>query len=160
MRGTRPSFVLFSYGLLAAILPVLAGCGGAANKAAEAPASSMAPAEAEPTTVEEAQAQIDRAKQQLAGNAGSAGSAGMPSAGTGATTPSTMSQPPADASRHQETSADKPEPSPCESPCRAIASMRRAVTAICRIAGDTDARCEGATQTLVDSESRVKTCGC
>jgi hypothetical protein len=38
--------------------------------------------------------------------------------------------------------------------------MRRAVTAICRIAGDTDARCEGAKQTLVDSESRVKTCGC
>ena len=158
MRGTRPSFVLLSYGLLAATLPVLAGCGGAANKGAEAPASSMAPAEPEPTTVEEAQAQIDRAKQQLAGNAGSAGSAGMPSTGTSATTPAAT--PPADASRHQETSADQAEPSPCASPCRAIASMRRAVTAICRIAGDTDARCEGAKQTLVDSESRVKTCGC
>jgi hypothetical protein len=162
MRGTHPSFVLSSYGLLLVTLPLLAGCGGAAPKGAEAPASSTAPREPEPTTVEEAQAQIDRAKQELAGSARTTTGAGATSPSTGVTS----EPPPADAtgtapSRHEtKVSADEPGPSPCASPCRAIASMRRAVTAICRIAGDTDARCEGAKQTLVDSESRVKTCGC
>jgi len=48
----------------------------------------------------------------------------------------------------------------CATPCHAIASMRRAVDAICRMAGAQDARCVAARKTLSDDEARVAPCGC
>jgi hypothetical protein len=41
-----------------------------------------------------------------------------------------------------------------------MSSMRRAVEAICRMAGDADARCTDARKTLKDSEAKVAGCGC
>jgi hypothetical protein len=38
--------------------------------------------------------------------------------------------------------------------------MRRAVAALCRMAGEADARCEDAKHTLSESEQRVAACGC
>jgi hypothetical protein len=154
MRGP-PRLPLVLPLLIFAVLSLAAGCGGAPAKGAEAPSSAVQ--EPEPATVEEAQVQLDRAKQQL-GEAG-----GAPAQGSSATSMSQPSSPSGDApTRHESKANAEPAatPSPCESPCRAIASMRRAVSAICRIAGDADARCDGAKKTLADSESRVKTCGC
>jgi len=48
----------------------------------------------------------------------------------------------------------------CALPCHAITSMRRAVDAICRMAGEKDARCVAARKTLSDDEARVAPCGC
>jgi hypothetical protein len=38
--------------------------------------------------------------------------------------------------------------------------MRRSVEALCRLAGDGDARCVDARGTLARSEQRVARCGC
>jgi hypothetical protein len=147
MRGTHP-FRLSLPRLFLAALPLIAACGGASGKSPAAPSSAVQ--EPEPTTVEEAQAQLDRAKQQLGGApAAGAAAADAPSRGESKTGASGATP-----------NAESPPPSPCASPCHAIASMRRAVSAICRIAGDADILCEGAKKTLADSESRVKTCGC
>ncbi len=48
----------------------------------------------------------------------------------------------------------------CASACRAIASMRRAGAAVCRLAGDDSDRCTKAKETLTDSEKRVAACAC
>ena len=48
----------------------------------------------------------------------------------------------------------------CASPCRALASMRRAVEALCRMTGESDARCTSAHETLATSEGRVASCHC
>jgi hypothetical protein len=127
------------------ILPCLVvlaafGCGPAREAAAPA---AKTEAEPEPTTLEEAQAQLDRARTELGG---------APAAPA-----SPMAPAPAEASSERASgySAD-----PCASSCRAIASMRRAVSAICRMAGDSDARCTDAKATLSQSEQRVASCHC
>ncbi|WP_394825228.1 hypothetical protein [Pendulispora albinea] len=56
--------------------------------------------------------------------------------------------------------ANKSAPDPCSTPCRALTSMRRAVEAICRLAGNADARCTDAQKTLAASEQRVASCRC
>jgi hypothetical protein len=45
-------------------------------------------------------------------------------------------------------------------PCRALTSMRSAVTALCRMTGNEDARCVDAKRTLADSEGRISPCSC
>jgi hypothetical protein len=50
--------------------------------------------------------------------------------------------------------------SPCDTSCRAIASMRRAVAILCHLAGDLDARCTDARRILAESEQRVAACAC
>lgn len=48
----------------------------------------------------------------------------------------------------------------CRRVCVAIASMRRSVDAVCRLAGDDDDRCARARSTLDRSEGRVQDAGC
>lgn len=163
-------------GLAAASLFALAACGGAAPGAA-APASTAQEAKApdafsdEPSTVEQAQDRISAAKAQIASAGESANTADKssryapePPSATGTSSPSA-----AGAARPSATPKKSSVPAPaeaptattsCGSPCRAIASMRRAVTALCRMTGADDARCVDAKRTLTDSQTRIAPCSC
>jgi hypothetical protein len=52
------------------------------------------------------------------------------------------------------------EPAPCETACRALASMSRAADAICRMAGDADPKCASARKRVDESAARVAQCRC
>jgi hypothetical protein len=128
---------------------------GAAPKAPE----SRALEPAEPATVEQAQAQLERARAELAGavtapTTPATYASAVSTPGVGATTESTQAGPAPAAS----TAAGRE--SRCGHACGAMSSMRRAVEAICRLAGETHARCSDARRTLKDSEARVVGCGC
>lgn len=51
-------------------------------------------------------------------------------------------------------------PSRCRRACSALGSMRRSVAAVCRLAGEDDARCERAQGVLDRSEERMTDAGC
>lgn len=130
---------------------LVAACGGAEGAAPKA--SSPAPERveneaAEPRTVEEAQAQIDRFSAEL-------GPKPRPPAPESSPTSKPTTAPgdaKADSSHLTNDS--------CASPCRALASMRRAVDALCRMTGETDNRCVDAKKTLADSVGRTSSCKC
>ena len=144
------------YSLLTAfVVTALAACGGATSPA-RAPESR---AEPEPATIEEAQQQIARARSRLAGGASEA--ADPPAAASEAAPslePATPSSEPG--ARPDSMTKQGVGNGHCSSPCRALASMRRAVTALCRMTGDTDARCVDAKRTLTYNEGRVTPCSC
>lgn len=48
----------------------------------------------------------------------------------------------------------------CPTACKAFASLRRAATAVCRLAGDADARCTKARTSVTENEARVAACKC
>src|SRR5262249_41112383 len=109
--------------LLGLPLALVAACGGADRPPAEAPSQ-------EPRTVEEAQGQIAHAKAELEGQTSQpAREEALPK-----DEPRLPPEATADALPGSGTAA-------CISPCRALASMRRAVDALCRMTGDADARC-------------------
>ena len=132
--------------------------------------------EREPTTVEEAQAQLARARQELEGSPAAAStpppaSVSAPSGGAAppeAPRASPQAAPPSptitSTGQETESSAEADRSvdgrDACALPCHAIASMRRAVDAICRMAGTQDARCLDARKILKDDEARVAPCGC
>lgn len=64
---------------------------------------------------------------------------------------------PRDADR--ETSSDWVG-SPCDTACRALASMERSAERICALAGETNARCESARTLVKESRERVQASGC
>jgi hypothetical protein len=111
------------------------------------PATAAAPPG--PTTIEAAQADLERARTELEG-------VGAPLAPAGSTSTTdasaTGAAPPAPPAAKQEA--------PCAKACRAMSSMRRAVDAICRLAGESEQRCMDARATLKTSEARVAGCGC
>ncbi len=136
------------FGLATSFVLALFACGGAATPAtspSERP--GRVESNAEPSSVEEAAQQIKEAQAALEGRA-SPDMAPPASAGTSSTTKGT------------EPDSGEPSSGRCVSSCRAIASMRRAVTALCRMAGPDDARCTDAKKTLESSESRIATCHC
>jgi hypothetical protein len=127
----------------------LTACGGAPEAASPSSPAAKIPDEsrstaAEPGSIEEAQSQIATARAQLGGD-------GAP----GRLAPQAAAPPTADSATRPSTQQDR-----CGSPCRALASMRRAVTALCRMTGNEDARCTDAKRTLVESEGRVAPCSC
>jgi hypothetical protein len=136
-----------------AVAGLAVACGGAA-KLEHAPSSTQTPSE--PTSIEEAQAQIADARGELGG--ASLGAAESTPAGDATTKAGEERRP----KRSADPSADKATDAAdaCHSPCRAIGSMRRAVGALCRMAGDADGRCLDARRTLKESETRVAPCGC
>ena len=155
------------------VLAALGGC-AAESKAPASPATGGAAPkaevlEAEPATIEEAQARLERARALLGGVV-----PGLSAPSTGAGTTSTTAAPtlPPAGTRETESTrgtlqsagkagADEDQRrSRCATPCNAIASIRRAVEAICRMAGADDARCTDARKTLADSEAKVSPCGC
>lgn len=142
---------------LAALAAVLAAC-GAPEKSGPSPETpsqhqrpqATATVEAEPASIDEALARIRTAKADLEAPL-------LPSDKPAST--STPAAPPGPPRPGQPTSQPSP-PATCATPCRAIESMRRAVTALCRMTGEEDARCKDAKQTLVTSEERVRGCAC
>jgi len=49
---------------------------------------------------------------------------------------------------------------PCETACKALASMKRSQERICELAGDSHPRCEWAKQRVADASERVEQAGC
>lgn len=133
------------------LLGLSAACGAAPMAKAPAP-MKVEPTEPEPTTIEEAQAQIERARAQTGERVSVGADQAPPAAPPGPTTQSSESGP--------SYGAQKTESGGCVDACRAIASMRRAVGVLCRLAGEDDARCTDAKKTLGESERRVARCGC
>lgn len=135
-----------------AMCVALAGTWGCAANEAAAPAAAEPPARKlesrEPATIEEAQAQLEQARAQLTG-----ASVGRSTPDTSATTESTTGG----AGAATQSGGGPPA---CGNACGAMVSMRHAVDAICRMAGDSDARCTDARRTLKDSETKVAGCGC
>ncbi|HEX3343754.1 MAG TPA: hypothetical protein VHS09_04235 [Polyangiaceae bacterium] len=145
---------------LAVLCMSIAGVVGCAAEPAMAPPSAAPAAkeEREPATIEEAQAQLERARAEVSGETtrgpSAPGAAGATVEAEGATT---TSEPKASGAGAPSRDAAG---SRCGNACGAVGSMRRAVDAICRMAGETDARCAGARRTLKDSEAKVADCGC
>ena len=142
---------------LAASATTLAACGGG-TPAARAPESATE-AVVEPTSVEEAQVQIARARALLDRQAAD------PPVDTEVTPPLKTPRAPGPAPDRQPAGAAKAstngsEEARCSSPCRALASMRRAVIALCRMTSEADARCVDAKRTLTESEGRITPCTC
>jgi hypothetical protein len=149
---------------VAALGVTLAGAWGCAANEAGAPAAAaptgMKLESREPATIEEAQAQLERARVQLPG----------PLASTTPDTTATTESAPGAAGAATQSTEGPTAPSAtrladerqhrCGNACGAMISMRHAVDAICRMAGDTDARCTDARRTLKDSETKVAGCGC
>jgi hypothetical protein len=164
--------------LLASVGIVVAGASGCAAKGAAG--AARFPEEPEPTTVEEAQAQVDRARARIDASGlppvatgtvtpaapATAAPAGPAGGATAPTSPTPLSQAAptqAEAAAEASKSAEEQESnvgSVCDTACHAIASMRRAVGAICRLAGPQDEKCTQAKKTLSDEEARVAGCGC
>jgi hypothetical protein len=134
----------------------------------------QAPVGPEPTSVDEAQADIDRWSAQL-GIASAQPSPTTSPAGTGAGPVPPPAAPPRPAQMEPQSTAAPTSvssesgggdtraadsSSQCVSPCRAIASMRRSVAALCRLAGEDDPKCVAARKTLDEGERRVARCGC
>lgn len=116
---------------------LLVACGGATPTAEPAvatapapgayPPATEAPAEPEPTSIEEAEAQIKRARERLE-------------------QPSLKASPQADHDRYLYGESEE---------CRALHSLERATKALCRLAGQEDTRCKDATAAYEKSRTRV-----
>lgn len=137
----------------------LVACGGdyAPAKSGGSPAREAAP-EPEPTTVEEAQKQIARAADELSARPVDLKAAEKPEATKSPSTPPPAAEP-APKSRTEDYSTDTMTHR-CESPCRALASMRRAVEALCRMTGEGDTKCVDARRTLADNVGKTASCKC
>ena len=48
----------------------------------------------------------------------------------------------------------------CATACKAFASLQRAADAVCRLAGEDDARCDHAKKVVTENGRRVAECGC
>jgi len=117
----------------------------------EAAPSSTTTTGAELENLEQAEAALARARQQLDTVLGAAPAAGESGAEKD------------DADRSAErprSEAEKKADSPCVTACRAFASLERAQLAVCRLAGDADARCTRAKSMVEESARRIARCGC
>ena len=147
---------------LALLSLVLTACGSAPM------AGGAYPQEPTPATTDSALDLLDRAENDLrlalGGGPATPGYAQPPSApGVGAA----PAAPPPSPSVQAEASRRDDAPSsvaagptqlssdPCANACRALASMERATTHLCSLAGDADARCEGARTRVKNASTRV-----
>lgn len=148
--------------------------GGDAAPAPGVPATTAAPqeeAEAEPTTLADAEALLDKARHDLdrlalnePAPAPPAARAAAPSAPRATSMPTPA--PELDQSRRADESAagvaaaPAKEVSPCETACKAFSSLTRASDAVCRLDTEGGKRCERARQIRQDASHRVASCGC
>ena len=154
--------------------------GSEAAPAMGIPAINQAPqeeTEAEPATLADAEALLERARadlDQLALNdrTPATEAAGAP-APSPATAPQRAAPAPRDADKRAEKSASADaasappappapakEPNACETACKAFSSLTRASDAVCRLDTDGGKRCERARQIRADASQRVASCGC
>ena len=149
-----------SRALGALVAVTLVACGGAAaDSAPKAPSSVEPVTPAEPQTVEEAQAQLERARVVLSGIGGAA-----PSATTAPSTnpaAGTAQEPGAPMKPHTKPPSAGAQPaSTCDQVCRAVTSMHRAKDAICRLVGPSDTRCADAQKKVADGDAQAVSCSC
>lgn len=145
LRG--PAFVVPVIALFAAC-----GGGGAATGGADMKGpGSFRQEEPEPKTIDEAKQQLDQAV------------AAMDRRETLVAQPATNDF---NGGGGGGAVAPRPQPPPtavetdCQRMCRAFASMQRAQTALCRMAGEDDPRCTEAKKVVEDNAKRVAQCGC
>jgi hypothetical protein len=107
----------------------------------------------------EAVAELERARTELEGALAPRASRPAANAGAGSSRGADS-----DASRAPAAPAPKAEKksseSSCSTACRAFTSLEHAASAVCRLAGDKDARCTHARNVLGDAQKRVAVCGC
>jgi len=151
-------------------LAALPACGGAAPPASPHAPATTTPAEdeREPTSIAEAEARVARAKAELEERVDhDALGDGAPAPGTRPASPAAA--PPAPPASSPTRAADEAVSKAgrslgvttrCSEPCRALASMRRAVEALCRLTGGDDTRCVDAKRTLSESSARISPCAC
>lgn len=118
--------------ILAFVASYTVACGRAPAPQSAA-TTAMPQAAPEPTTIEEAEQQVQSAKRALAQPVADA--APQSAEATGSTS--------------DRTAAKEPEE------CRALRSLERATQALCRLAGPDDPRCKDAAQALEQSRRRV-----
>ena len=131
----------------AAPLPGSGQPADAAPEGAAAPSSLEPPRYAEPPppdTLEQAEAELERARAELELATGSPPAADRAARKSGGA----------------PAKAAKPATASCNNLCRSFSSLKRAASAVCRLAGDPSARCSRA-KTLVDeNERRIASCRC
>lgn len=133
-----------------------------ALSACAAAKSPALPSVTSPRSVEEAEAEIARAKADIEATTSSPPQVGRPEAPPTSKPPVSPAPPPPPASEpaREPASPASVDSSGCSTPCRALASMRRAVGALCELTGTEDIRCVNAVATLASSEARVGRCAC
>ena len=153
--------------LLAAVLALAALTSCA--RAPQSSASAKSPDEPLPPDVEGTIALLDRAEAELAGAIGSpgpGGRAGAADAQSDAAASAAPASEPAEAKAEAAGEEDDDEGSPtaqraapadpCETACRALASMRRAAEHLCGLAGEQDGRCAAARERVRGADERVR----
>jgi hypothetical protein len=106
---------------------------------------------AEPRTLEEAEAALERARAELSALTvaeGPPGAAGAP-----------LSPPPATAPAPAPAEPARPS-DPCATACRAFGSLLRAKDAVCRLEAPRGERCARAEDIVREAEGRVRSCAC
>ncbi len=163
------------------VLGLLAGCGRELSAPKSAPAQGIpataAPQEetdAEPATLADAEALLEKARVRLdrlalnespSAPAAAAG-ASVPSASRAESTPSAPRDEGRRADKSSSADSAAPPPAPakeansCETACKAFSSLARASDAVCRLDTDGGKRCERARQIREDASHRVASCGC
>jgi hypothetical protein len=157
---------------LALLSLVLTACGGSALSGGAHPQEPL-PATADGTmdALDRAENDLRLALGQAPGTASATGYA-QPPAQTSAPSPVSPSSPapppPPSVATPSEASSRDERPSsvasgptalssdPCANACRALASMERATTHLCSLAGDADTRCEGARSRVKSASARVR----
>lgn len=166
---------------------MLVACGRAPEAAApegaspEAPVADAAPGsltataeaseEAEPTTLAEAEALLDKARAELdrlalndvADSSRASGAAGPSPAAAAPPSPAPRQEKHRNdkAATQEAEEAPKKEASTCDTACKAFSSLERASDAVCRL--DTELggkRCERAKQIRQDAARRITSCSC
>ena len=151
---------------------VLTACGGSALSGGSYPQEPL-PATADGTmdALDRAENDLRLALGQAPGGAPATGYAQSPAqaaAPSPASPPSPAAPPPPPSAAGQSEATPRDErPSsvasgptalssnPCADACRALASMERAMTHLCTLAGDADTRCEGARSRVKNAFARV-----
>jgi hypothetical protein len=139
-----------------------------------APTSSLTAkddAEAEPATLADAEALLERARADLdrlalnepgAAHRATGGGAPAPASAPPAPAPPRAEAKPAEKAASADGVAAPPakEVNTCETACKAFSSLTRASDAVCRLDTDGGKRCERARQIREHASHRVASCGC
>ena len=116
--------------------------------------------DAEPTTLADAEALLEKARAQLDQLAlNDVRSAPAPAAAAPAPQPEARRTEKSSASQKAEAEQAKPA-NPCETACKAFSSLTRASDAVCRLDAGDGKRCERARRIHEDASQRVASCGC
>lgn len=106
-----------------------------------------------------AAAKLDAAERDLA-SGGAPGRAASSSSTAQPTRPSKSAEKRKAEAHGVDASAGEVAHTPCDTACRALASMARAVDTLCGLTGPDDERCVAARRRLDESQRRLSVCSC